>query len=69
MAGDGDLLIINLTAEEKAATDDRTIQQSLEIIRRRVDEVGTADAALGAFTGRAILDFLEARFGRERFDT
>ncbi len=30
----------------RAATDDRTIQQSLEIIRRRVDEVGTREPTI-----------------------
>ena len=31
---------------ERAATDDRTIQQSLEIVRRRVDEVGTREPTI-----------------------
>ncbi|MDU8945082.1 protein translocase subunit SecD [Ovoidimarina sediminis] len=46
VAGQGDVITIQLTVEEKAATDDRTIQQSLEIIRRRVDEVGTREPTI-----------------------
>lgn len=38
-----DILIVELSEEEKSATDDRTMEQSLEIIRRRVDEVGTRE--------------------------
>ncbi|NKB27147.1 MAG: protein translocase subunit SecD [Rhodobacteraceae bacterium] len=45
-AGDGDILTVQLSDEEKLATDDRTIQQSLEIIRRRVDEVGTREPTI-----------------------
>ena len=43
---EGDVLIVQLTEAEKAATDDRTIQLSLEIIRRRVDEVGTREPSI-----------------------
>ncbi|WP_172295892.1 protein translocase subunit SecD [Pseudoruegeria sp. HB172150] len=46
VAGDGDMLIVRLTDAEMAATDDRTIRQSLEIIRRRVDEVGTREPTI-----------------------
>ncbi|MEO0692635.1 MAG: protein translocase subunit SecD, partial [Pseudomonadota bacterium] len=46
VAGDGDLIIVALSAEERRATDDRTIQQTLEIIRRRVDEVGTREPTI-----------------------
>ena len=46
VAGQGDEIIVRLTDEEKWATDDRTIQQSLEIIRRRVDEVGTREPTI-----------------------
>ncbi len=42
----GNTLIVQLSAAEKAATDDRTIQQSLEIVRRRVDEVGTREPTI-----------------------
>ncbi|WP_377506538.1 protein translocase subunit SecD [Octadecabacter sp. R77987] len=43
---DGDELIITLSEAEKAATDQRTVQQSLEIIRRRIDEVGTREPSI-----------------------
>jgi preprotein translocase subunit SecD len=35
-----------LSDAEKAVTDDRTVQQSVEIIRRRVDEVGTREPTI-----------------------
>jgi len=46
VTGRGNTIIVTLSAEEKAATDSRTIQQSLEIIRRRVDEVGTREPTI-----------------------
>jgi preprotein translocase subunit SecD len=46
VSGAGDEITITLSDEEKRATDDRTIQQSLEIIRRRVDEVGTREPTI-----------------------
>jgi preprotein translocase subunit SecD len=46
VAGDGDTIIVRLSEAERQATDDRTIQQSLEIIRRRVDEVGTREPTI-----------------------
>ncbi|MDP2082776.1 MAG: protein translocase subunit SecD [Pseudotabrizicola sp.] len=39
-------IVIQLSQAERAATDDRTIQQSLEIVRRRVDEVGTREPTI-----------------------
>ncbi|MFB2595130.1 protein translocase subunit SecD [Paracoccus sp. p4-l81] len=42
----GDQLIVQLSDAEKRATDDRTMAQSLEIIRRRVDEVGTREPTI-----------------------
>jgi preprotein translocase subunit SecD len=42
----GDELVIRLSEAERLATDDRTMQQSLEIIRRRVDEVGTREPTI-----------------------
>ncbi|WBU53686.1 protein translocase subunit SecD [Paracoccus sp. SCSIO 75233] len=42
----GNTLIVQLSDAEKAATDTRTIQQSLEIVRRRVDEVGTREPTI-----------------------
>ena len=44
--GDGDEIVVALSAAERAATDDRTMQQSLEIIRRRVDEAGTREPTI-----------------------
>ncbi|PTQ74560.1 protein translocase subunit SecD [Celeribacter persicus] len=41
-----DVITVELSEAEKAATDDRTMQQSLEIIRRRVDEVGTREPTI-----------------------
>ncbi|MEC7763266.1 MAG: protein translocase subunit SecD [Pseudomonadota bacterium] len=43
---EGDEIVVELSEAEKLATDDRTIQQSLEIIRRRVDEVGTREPTI-----------------------
>lgn len=46
IASEGAVMRIQLSDAEKAMTDDRTIQQSLEIIRRRVDEVGTREPTI-----------------------
>jgi preprotein translocase subunit SecD len=46
VAGSGDILTVQLSEAERVATDNRTIQQSLEIIRRRVDEVGTREPTI-----------------------
>ena len=46
VSSSGNTIIVSLSPEEKAATDSRTIQQSLEIIRRRVDEVGTREPTI-----------------------
>lgn len=46
VAGNGNRLTVQLSDAEKAATDDRTIQQTLEIVRRRVDEVGTREPTI-----------------------
>ncbi|MGC9369887.1 MAG: protein translocase subunit SecD [Paracoccaceae bacterium] len=43
---EGDELIVTLSEAERLATDNRTIQQSLEIVRRRVDEVGTREPTI-----------------------
>ena len=43
---DGDDLLISLSDAEVLATDERTMRQSLEIIRRRVDEVGTREPTI-----------------------
>jgi len=55
VAGDGDTITVQLSEAEKLATDDRTIQQSLEIIRRRVDEVGTREPSITRQGERRIL--------------
>jgi len=43
---EGTDIIVGLSEAERLATDDRTMQQSLEIIRRRVDEVGTREPTI-----------------------
>ena len=40
---EGNNIIVTLSEAERLATDERTMQQSLEIIRRRIDEVGHAN--------------------------
>lgn len=42
----GQVLTVQLTDVERAAVDNRTMQQSLEIIRRRIDEVGTREPSI-----------------------
>ncbi len=46
VTAEGDEIVVQLSEAERAATDTRTIQQSLEIIRRRVDEVGTREPTI-----------------------
>lgn len=46
VTGQGDTLTIRLSEAEQAATDDRTMQQSLEIVRRRVDAAGTREPTI-----------------------
>ncbi|MES2664983.1 MAG: protein translocase subunit SecD [Pseudomonadota bacterium] len=46
VAVQGDAIVVQLSDAEKTATDGRTLQQSLEIIRRRVDEVGTREPTI-----------------------
>ncbi len=43
---EGDVLVVKLTDEEKLAVAERTLVQSLEIIRRRVDEAGTREPTI-----------------------
>ncbi|WP_435141612.1 protein translocase subunit SecD [Pseudopelagicola sp. nBUS_19] len=43
---DGDSVVVRLSQAEKLATDERTVQQALEIIRRRIDEVGTREPTI-----------------------
>lgn len=46
VGSDGDEIVVTLTEAEMAAIDERTMQQSLEIIRRRVDETGTREPTI-----------------------
>ncbi|SLN59068.1 protein translocase subunit SecD [Pseudooctadecabacter jejudonensis] len=39
-------LIVTLSEAEMQATDDRTVRQALEIVRRRIDEVGTREPSI-----------------------
>ncbi len=43
---EGDTIVVELSEAEKLASDDRTVRQSLEIIRRRIDEVGTREPTI-----------------------
>ncbi|WP_425099081.1 protein translocase subunit SecD [Tropicibacter sp. S64] len=43
---EGDQIVVTLSEAEQLATDERTMQQSLEIIRRRIDEVGTREPTI-----------------------
>jgi preprotein translocase subunit SecD len=43
---EGSQIIVTLSEAERAATDDRTMQQSLEIVRRRVDAAGTREPTI-----------------------
>ncbi|SFQ26802.1 preprotein translocase subunit SecD [Roseivivax halotolerans] len=46
VSGEGDTLVVRLSEAEQRATDDRTLRQALEIIRRRIDEVGTREPTI-----------------------
>jgi len=43
---DGADIVVRLSEAEQRATDDRTVRQALEIIRRRIDEVGTREPTI-----------------------
>ncbi|MCC5990931.1 MAG: protein translocase subunit SecD [Rhodobacteraceae bacterium] len=43
---DGEDIVVTLSEAERAATDERTMRLSLEIIRRRVDEAGTREPTI-----------------------
>ena len=45
-SANGDVISIRLTEAEKLASDDRTVRQALEIIRRRIDAVGTREPTI-----------------------
>ncbi len=46
VTSEGDVVMVTLSDGEKIATDGRTMAQSLEIIRRRVDEAGTREPTI-----------------------
>ena len=46
VTAEGSDIVVRLSEAERQATDQRTIQQSLEIIRRRVDEAGTREPTI-----------------------
>lgn len=52
---DGSDLVITLSEAEMVATDQRTMEQSLEIVRRRVDEAGTREPTIQRQGDRRIL--------------
>ncbi|WP_299285794.1 protein translocase subunit SecD [uncultured Tateyamaria sp.] len=41
-----DTIVVTLSEAERLASDERTVQQSLEIVRRRIDEVGTREPTI-----------------------
>lgn len=55
VTSEGGTLVIRLSEEEARATDQRTMSQSLEIIRRRIDEVGTREPTIQKQGERRIL--------------
>jgi preprotein translocase subunit SecD len=46
VSAEGDTLVVTLSEAEREATDNRTMQQSVEIVRRRVDEAGTREPTI-----------------------
>ncbi|MFQ6547752.1 protein translocase subunit SecD [Aestuariibius sp. 2305UL40-4] len=50
-----DVIAVSLSEEEQQATDDRTMAQSLEIVRRRIDEAGTREPTIQRQGGDRIL--------------
>ena len=55
VTGEGDLITVELSEAELIATNNRTMDQSLEIIRRRVDEAGTREPTIQRQGDRRIL--------------
>ncbi|MEM1374658.1 MAG: protein translocase subunit SecD [Pseudomonadota bacterium] len=55
VSADGDLLIVRLSEAERAATDDRTMAQTLEIVRRRIDAAGTREPTIQRQGERRVL--------------
>ena len=52
---EGDVIVVTLSEAERLASDERTVQQSLEIVRRRIDEVGTREPTIQRQGARRIL--------------
>jgi protein-export membrane protein SecD len=52
---EGESIVVRLSEAEMLATDERTVRQSLEIIRRRIDEVGTREPTIQRQGGDRIL--------------
>jgi len=46
VSANGNILTVELSEAERQAVDERTILQSLEIVRRRIDEVGTREPTI-----------------------
>ncbi|MDP5215860.1 protein translocase subunit SecD [Ruegeria sp. 2205SS24-7] len=46
VSAQGNDIVVTLSEAEKLASDDRTVRQALEIIRRRIDEVGTREPTI-----------------------
>ncbi|WP_320179722.1 protein translocase subunit SecD [Roseovarius pacificus] len=46
VSAEGDQIVVRLSEAEQRATDERTVRQALEIIRRRIDEVGTREPTI-----------------------
>ncbi|MGR3540712.1 MAG: protein translocase subunit SecD, partial [Hasllibacter sp.] len=55
VSGQGDVLTVTLSEEERQAVDERTMRQTVEIIRRRVDEVGTREPTIQRQGERRVL--------------
>ncbi len=53
--GDGSDLVVTLSEAERQAIDERTLQQTLEIVRRRIDEVGTREPTIQRQGGDRVL--------------
>ncbi|WP_291727076.1 protein translocase subunit SecD [Leisingera sp. F5] len=46
VSAEAGILVVRLSEAEKTASDDRTVRQALEIVRRRIDEVGTREPTI-----------------------
>jgi preprotein translocase subunit SecD len=55
VSSEGADLIVRLSEEERLATDQRTMETSLEVIRRRVDEAGTREPTIQRQGDRRVL--------------